>query len=74
MTNAAYIDTAAIKASYAPYHTLPGFETGYTDYLANRYRHREFHGVDGQAYDRGQNAAMRVTRAQQWVEQNVGAN
>lgn len=29
-----YIDVAAVKASYAPYHKFPMFEAGYESYMA----------------------------------------
>ena len=45
---------------YAPYHTLPAFEGGYRDYLRGLDRSPE--GVDGQAYDRGAECAMRHQR------------
>lgn len=69
----AYVNTQQIKAQYAPYNTIPAFEQGYADYLAGR-ASRELQGVAGQAYDRGYEAGMKVQRANQWVEQNVGAN
>jgi hypothetical protein len=51
-------------ARYAPYHTFPAFKPGYDDYF------RPFvdclpgspDGVEGQAYDRGAECAMRRAR------------
>jgi len=50
---------------YAPYHTLPGFDRGITDYMERRYENpytgpRE--GLAAQAWDRGAEYAMRVVR------------
>lgn len=73
MTNTAYIDTAAIKAEYAPYHTMPAFTFGYDCYDLGIYE-SGFTGVAAQAFDRGLEAAMQVARAARWVEQNVGQN
>lgn len=73
MTNPAYIDTAAIKSTYAPYHTMPAFQFGYDCYALNIYK-SGFTGVAAQAFDRGLDCAARVARAQHWIEQNVGAN
>ena len=74
MTNIPYIDTAAIKTLYAPYHTMPAFEQGFTDYgHGTPYRH-SFLGMDRQAYDRGQEAAMKIERIADWVKNNVGGN
>jgi len=46
MTQPDYSRLDRIAKTYAPYHTLPAF----------------WQGVDGQAYDRGLNAAMRWLR------------
>ena len=42
---------------YAPYHELSEFWEGYRDYNAGT--QRTYEGVRGQAYDRGQEFAMR---------------
>jgi hypothetical protein len=58
-----------IKASYAPYDTLPAFYEGVVDYgdgnYANPYdgRHEPGAGVAAQAWDRGLEAASRWSRA-----------
>lgn len=74
----AYINVQAIKAEYAPYHTMKEFELGYSDYMAGTSRLTSQDAVHltaaGQAYDRGANAAMKVRRQAYWIEQNVGAN
>lgn len=60
-------DIEAIKAEYAPYHTMDAFEQGYLNYLAGNMMagDRLFPcGIDQQAYDRGCEAAMRVLRKQ----------
>lgn len=69
----AYVNIQEIKTSYAPYNRFPKFEQGYADYLAGN-KAKELSGIDGQAYDRGFDAGMKVVRAARWVEQNVGAN
>ncbi len=69
----AYLDTDALKAEYAPYHTMFAFHQGLEDYGTFR-RSVQVTGVDQQAYDRGLEAAMRIKRATRWIEQNVGAN
>jgi hypothetical protein len=50
-----------IAAEYAPYHTMQAFQLGAQDYM-DRAPLRDFPDVDGQAYDRGAEAAMRYTR------------
>jgi hypothetical protein len=44
--------TAQDIDDFAPYHTLPKFKEGYEDGAACR-AHKNYHNVDGQAYDRG---------------------
>lgn len=68
-----YINIEAIKAEYAPYNTMAAFQAGYQDYMDGT-KPFDLDGVDGQAYDRGQEAAMKVNRAARWIEENVGAN
>ncbi len=70
----AYIDTDALKAEYAPYHTFPEFQWGFDDYNDSQVRRTPLPGVAGQAYDRGAEAAMRIKRASEWIDANVGAN
>lgn len=63
MTQPDYSRLDRIAKTYAPYHTLPAFWQGVDDYENHTMRHRdEYQGVDGQAYDRGLNAAMRWLR------------
>jgi hypothetical protein len=59
---------AEIRADYRPYDTLPEFEVGFQDYMAGRFRHRDYDGVAGQAYDRGSNAAMQWQRVQDGLD------
>lgn len=71
----AYINVEQIKAEYAPYHTMSAFRSGYENYMNGLFGDSPYHkGVAAQAYDRGQEAAMKVKRADRWVEQNVGLN
>lgn len=73
----AYINTTAIKAEYAPYHTMEAFETGFENWMAgNRMDGATLfpQGLDQQAYDRGCEAASRCLSKLYWIEQNVGAN
>lgn len=57
-----YIDQ--IKAEYAPYNTMLAFGSGYDHYMSGHVGPSPFlSGVDAQAYDRGQEAAMKVQRA-----------
>ncbi len=62
---AANIEAArkAIEAEYAPYHTMVAFEVGFDTYI-NNWMSRDCDGVDGQAYDRGMECAMRVMRGE----------
>jgi hypothetical protein len=48
----------AICKQYEPYDTITEFGEGFVDYQAQRVRNKDYHGVAGQAYDRGANAAM----------------
>jgi hypothetical protein len=49
---------------YAPYHTMPAFTDGYTDYNQGCMRTdwNSYTGADEQAYDRGAECAMRHAR------------
>lgn len=49
---------------YAPYHTLPAFDDGITDYIEGRHDNPHT-GVAAQAWDRGSEYAMRVVRFSQ---------
>ncbi len=69
----AYLDIDALKAEYAPYHTMPEFQQGFDDYNMGELA-SDIGGVAGQAYDRGAEAAMRIARARDWTARNVGAN
>ncbi len=51
-----------IKAEYAPYNKMPEFEEGYLMYMFGKVPAYEIGGVAGQAFDRGAEAAMRVSR------------
>jgi hypothetical protein len=51
-----------IAAEYAPYHTMPAFAQGAADYQARKYNSK-LTGVDRQAWDRGQEAMMRLSIA-----------
>ena len=52
-----------IAKTYAPYHTLPAFWQGVEDYGHRNWSHH-YTGVQGQAYDRGLNTAMRFQRGE----------
>jgi hypothetical protein len=69
----AYVNADAIKAEYHPYNLMRAFNEGYATYMnGTRFNHTSaYNGVAGQAYDRGQEAAMRVQRASQWIDDNV---
>jgi hypothetical protein len=54
--------TATEIERYAPYHTFPEFAEGYADYTAGL-RGIGYDGVQGQAYDRGAECAMRHSMA-----------
>jgi hypothetical protein len=69
-----YIDAKAIRAEYAPYHTMPEFERAYMIELTNGVHETHHRDVAAQAYDRGCEAAMRVLKAAYWIEHNVGSN
>jgi hypothetical protein len=62
---------ADIAHEYAPYNTMVGFHRGWLDYQAGRHA-TPSDGVEGQAYDRGQECAMRVQRHNEWITNNVG--
>jgi hypothetical protein len=47
---------------YAPYHTYPAFRRGYDDYMESRHDWSVINTVEGQAYDRGAECAMRRQR------------
>lgn len=62
-----------IRAEYTPYNNLPAFSQGMRDYHGHcSWQHLE--GVAAQAYDRGLECAMRIERAERWIDENVGAN
>lgn len=69
----AYIDEQALRDEYYPYNTLTSFDAGWNDYMRGADLISRG-GVDGQAYDRGAEAAMRLDRMIRWIEANVGAN
>lgn len=70
-----YINEQAMRDEYYPYNTLVAFDAGFNDYMRGMPMPRGFRGgVDGQAYDRGAECAMRIDRAIQWIEANVGAD
>jgi hypothetical protein len=54
----------AICKQYEPYNTMPKFDEGFADYRA-RCWNKNYEGVAAQAYDRGANAAMWLSQAQQ---------
>lgn len=61
-----------IRSEYAPYDKMPAFDQGFQDYRAGlAFEHC---GVAGQAYDRGQECAMRFQRQENWERDNVGPN
>jgi hypothetical protein len=49
---------------YAPYHFYQAFRDGWEAYMAGRYREEKYspNSVDGQAWDRGMEAAMKWQR------------
>jgi hypothetical protein len=54
-----------VPTDYAPYHTLPAFNEGITDYMEWRFNNpytASGDGVNAQAWDRGLEYAMRVVR------------
>lgn len=61
-------------SDFAPYHTMPDFQTGFADYQAGKAWAEYRNGVAAQAYQRGTLFAMKLARARDWAEQNVGAN
>lgn len=69
-----YVNAATVKARYAPYDKMAAFEEGYRAYMEGRVPAHAIGGVEGQAYDRGAEAAMRVLKMERWVAENVGAN
>lgn len=66
------ISVEEIKAEYHPYNLMPEFQQGFDYYVAGKVPAFDIPGVAGQAFDRGAEAAMRVARAAQWIDQNVG--
>jgi hypothetical protein len=68
-----HITIQDIAHEYAPYHKMAGFHRGWLDYQAGRMA-TPSEGVEGQAYDRGAECAMRVQRHNDWIERNVGLN
>lgn len=69
-----YLNETAIRAEYAPYHTMPEFQQGIDYYRAGKVPSFSIPGVAGQAFDRGAECAMRIARAERWIEENVGLN
>ena len=64
-----------LRAEYAPYDKMPAFEDGMRDYTHRGFNPLVYYtGVDGQAYDRGQECAMRMARLATWNDENVGAD
>ena len=58
-----------MPTDYGPYHTLPEFDQGITDYMESRF-HNPYdgnprQGLAAQAWDRGSEYAMRVKRYSQ---------
>lgn len=53
---------ATIRASYAPYNTMPAFEEGFRAYTRGTSSQYWNVGVDAQAFDRGMECAMRLGR------------
>lgn len=54
-----------IKAEYAPYHKMREFQQGYDAYMnGNMWNEHDCEGVAAQAWDRGANAAMRISRGE----------
>jgi hypothetical protein len=47
---------------YAPYHAYPAFRRGYDDYMESRHDWSVINTVEGRAYDRGAECAMRRQR------------
>jgi hypothetical protein len=64
LPEADHVRLEAIAKTYAPYDRFPAFWQGVEDYLNGVHKVWEDRagGVDGQAYDRGLNAAMRLQR------------
>jgi hypothetical protein len=60
-----------IANEYAPYNLYPAFAEGFAAYQAGKIGNRYADGVNAQAYDRGQECAMRVAR---WIDRNVGSD
>jgi hypothetical protein len=58
----AHVNIEAICQEYAPYHSLPEFNVGFRDYLNGELCDTAHRGVEQQAYDRGYEAGMRVTK------------
>jgi len=56
---------AELRNEYRPYDTLPAFDEGFRDYQLGNYSYgARYHGVAGQAWDRGAECAMK------WARQN----
>jgi hypothetical protein len=52
----------ALACEYAPYDTITAFGEGFVAYQSHQYRN-PYDGVNGQAWDRGAECAMRYARA-----------
>ena len=63
-----------LRTEYAPYNMMPAFDEGMRDYAKTQDRSPRYHSIAAQAYDRGQECAMRIQRNEDWVRDNVGAN
>ncbi len=52
-----------LRNEYRPYDSMPAFDEGFADYqLSNTSFGARYHGVAGQAWDRGYECAMRWAR------------
>ena len=51
---------------YQPYHTMPAFAFGFRDYMECKFLDYGMEDVDGQAYDRGAECAMRRQQKDFW--------
>ncbi len=52
-----------LRGEYAPYDRMPAFDEGLEDYERGFDRSPRYHGIAGQAYDRGAECAMRMRRS-----------
>ena len=53
-----------LAREYAPYDRMPEFWQGFDDYNCGSDIHMRHDGVQGQAYDRGRECAMRYRKEQ----------